>query len=157
MLKMKNGHVMIVSLNGRSNTMIKLSRIPDVVRVAVESGEIDVDTAVRATGAKKFIKGVTSEDKGPDVLDLAKKMTSIYKLNPGELEQESTEELDNEYQTTERLILDLGSSEMERLTAYSKEKGMTMREAAAELIENFLGKQEPGVDIVVDGDDDETS
>ena len=32
-----------------------------------------------------------------------------------------------------------------------------MREAAAELIENFLGKQEPGVDIVVDGDDDETS
>ena len=63
MLKMKNGHVMIVSLNGRSNTMIKLSRVPDVVRVAVEGGEIDADAAVRATDAKKFIKGVTSEEK----------------------------------------------------------------------------------------------
>ena len=124
--------------------MIKLSRVPNVVRVAVESGEIDVDAAVRATDAKKFVKGVTSEDKGPDVLDLAKKMTSLTKTqrrNVANTGQETDGETDNDTlidegvkRTTEGLKVDLDSSEMQRLASYSEGKNKTKGEAAAELI-----------------------
>ena len=141
---MKNGHVMIVSLNGRSNTMIKLSRVPDVVRVAVESGEIDVDAAIRATDALQFEKGVTDESEGERVLDLAKKMTSLTKTqrrNVANTGQETDGETDNETlidegvkRTTEGLKVDLDSSEMQRLATYSDGKNKTKGEAAAELI-----------------------
>jgi len=53
---------------------IALPRVPDVVRKAVESGELDAHVAVKATDAKLFEKNTTPEEKGNDVLDLAKKM-----------------------------------------------------------------------------------
>ena len=124
--------------------MIKLPRVPDVVRVAVEAGEIDADAAVRATDAKKFIKGVTSEAKGSAVLDLAKKMTSLTKTqrrNVANTGQETDGETDNDTligegikRTTEGLKVDLDSSEMQRLASYSEGKNKTKGEAAAELI-----------------------
>ena len=126
------------------SAMIKLPRVPDVVRLAVEGGEIDADAAVRATDAKKFVKGVTSEDKGSDVLDLAKKMTSLTKTqrkNVANTGQETDGETDNDTlidegvnRTTEGLKVDLDSSEMQRLATYSDGKNKTKGEAAAELI-----------------------
>jgi len=53
---------------------VGLLGVPDIVREAVQSGEISADLAVRATDAKNFEKYITDESKGQDVLDLAKLM-----------------------------------------------------------------------------------
>jgi ParB family chromosome partitioning protein len=53
---------------------LQLLRVPDIVREAVQSGEISADLAVRATEDKNFEKYITDESKGQDVLDLAKLM-----------------------------------------------------------------------------------
>ena len=87
---------------------------------------------------------MTSEDKGPDVLDLAKKMSSLTKTqrrNVANTGQETDGETDNGTlidegvkRTTEGLKVDLDSSEMQRLSTYSEGKNKTKGEAAAELI-----------------------
>ena len=56
------------------NSCLDLPKVPDIVRKAVESGEISPEIAIRATDAKGFEKFETPEEKGDDVLDLAKKM-----------------------------------------------------------------------------------
>jgi ParB/RepB/Spo0J family partition protein len=53
---------------------VKLPRVPDVVREAVQNGEISPDLAIRATDAKNFDKFITDESEGDDVLELAKLM-----------------------------------------------------------------------------------
>ena len=61
---------------------IQLPRVPDVVRDAVENGEIPVRIAVRATDAMNFEKYITDESKGADVLEFAKEYAkrSYYNL-----------------------------------------------------------------------------
>ena len=54
--------------------MIGLPRVPDVVRLAVEAGEIKIKSAIRATDAYAFEKGVTDENEGDRILEMAKKM-----------------------------------------------------------------------------------
>ena len=67
--------------NPEVKNCLQLPRVPDVVRDAVQNGEIPVDIAVRATDAKNFEKYNTDESKGADVLDLAKKMIGASLTN----------------------------------------------------------------------------
>ena len=65
------------------SAMIKLPRVPDVVRQAVEAGEIDADAAVRATDAKKFVKGMGLElDRSLDQLREFSSDEIIEQLDP---------------------------------------------------------------------------
>ena len=54
--------------------MIGLPRVPDVVRLAVGAGEIKLKSAMMATNALAFEKGVTDESEGDKILEMAKKM-----------------------------------------------------------------------------------
>lgn len=125
---------------------IALPRVPDVVRKAVEAGEIDPKIAVRATDAKKFEKYETSEDKGNDVLDLAKLLQS-HKLSVPEVERivdfgKENPDADNQTlitegikKTSEILNIDISSSNAKRLDRYAKNNDFaTKNQAAASLI-----------------------
>lgn len=124
---------------------IKLPRVPDVVREAVQKGEIDPATAVRATDAKRFEKGVTSEKVGEDVLDLAKKMMQnnvtksqienmieYAKNNP----EADTKELlsDGIKNVREKLSLEFLVNDAKRLERYATSKEKTKAEAAMDLV-----------------------
>jgi ParB/RepB/Spo0J family partition protein len=122
------------------HAMIKLPRVPDAVRQAVEAAEIDVDAAMKATDALQFEKGVTDESEGEHVLELAKK---FYDMVPDERRNVYNKLLGREDKISEKIILDFDSSEMQRLTAYSEKKGMTKTEAVVDLICDLLDKKEP--------------
>ncbi len=124
---------------------IKLPRTPDVVREAVERGEIPIELAMRATDAKMFVKGATSEDNGNDILDLAKQIHQnnlTYKQidniqqygenNPNATNDELLK--DGIVNTSQQLTIDLQSSDMERLDKYAKNNEETRSSAAVNLI-----------------------
>lgn len=125
---------------------IALPRVPEVVRKAVESGELDAHVAIKATDAKRFEKGDTPEAKGDDVLDLAKRMqlnkiSDVAANNIIEFGEENPD-ADNETLMTdgikksyESLSIDLNSSEMKRLESFAKVNAFKSKgEAAASLI-----------------------
>lgn len=124
---------------------IQLPRVPDTVREAVQKGEIDALTAVRATDAKQFEKGETPESKGNDVLDLAKKMM-LNKIGKSESENlleyaktnptASTDELLTKgiISTREKILVELLSKDAKRLDNFAKSKERTKPEAASDLI-----------------------
>ena len=124
---------------------IGLPRTPDVVREAVERGEIPIVLAIRATDAKGFDKGTTSEDEGNDVLDLARqihknKLTEKQINNMQEYGETNPDATNNELMvdgivnTSEQLTIDLQSSDMERLDKYAKNNDQSRSSAAANLI-----------------------
>jgi len=129
---------------------ISLPRVPDVVRKAVESGELDAHTAVMATDAKGFEKYETSEEKGNNVLDLAKKIqdnmfTHKQITNLVEFGMENTD-ADNETlitdgikNVTESISIDLSASDMKRLDNYIKNNEFKSKgQALASLILDSL-------------------
>lgn len=124
---------------------IGLPRVPDIVREAVERGEISADVAIKATDAKRFEKGDTSEEAGNDVLDLAKKifehklkdkqiksLVNYGKENPGS--DNTTLLNDGIINTMEQVTVDLQSSDMKRLTKYAENNDQNKASAAANLI-----------------------
>ena len=113
------------------NACIALPGVPDVVRLAVESGEISPDIACRATAAKRFEKYETSEDAGADVLDLCKKIQAnkLSKKQQQNLEDYGDQNpgADNDTllddgikNVTETIQVDLSSSDNKRLEKYAK-------------------------------------
>jgi len=129
------------------NGCIALPRVPDVVREAVESGEIPPDIAVRATDAKHFVKSETPEEKGNDVLELAKKIQDNQLTEPqkdnlvdfGEQNPDANNETlitDGIKNVVESIRLDLSASNMKRLERYTNndEELKTKGAAAARLV-----------------------
>lgn len=129
------------------NACIALPRVPDVVREAVESGEIYPDVAVRATDAKHFVKSETPEEKGNDVLDLAKKiqenqLTESQKENLVDYGQQNPDTNNEKLLTdgiknvVESIRLDLSASNMKRLERYTDndDELKTKGDAAAKLV-----------------------
>jgi ParB family chromosome partitioning protein len=124
---------------------INLPRVPDVVREAVQKGEIDPVTAVRATDAKRFEKGVTPEKDGGVVLDLAKKMMQ-NNVTKNQMEnmieyaennpEADTKELLSEgiKNVREKLSLELLVNDAKRLERYAKSQEKTKAEAAIDLV-----------------------
>ncbi len=124
---------------------IGLPSVPNVVREAVERGEIPANIAIRATNAKQFEKGETSEGKGNDVLDLAKQIfqTSITDKQLDNMVDygEQNPDADNKKllsdgikNTKEQLNVDLQSSDMKRLKRYAKNNNKSKSSAAANFI-----------------------
>lgn len=125
---------------------VTLPRMPDVVREAVLSGEVDVISALRATDAKRFEKGITDESKGNEILQLSKlmmqnKLTKEEKTNVAAYGQEHPEESDNQVildegrkKLIEQIIVNLMSHEMNRLVKYADSQKTTKGEAARDLI-----------------------
>ena len=125
---------------------ITLPRMPDVVREAVLQGEIDPLTALRATDAKRFEKGVTDESKGEDVLKLAKlmmqnKLTKDEKNNIAVWGQENPAEDDNQTimdegrkKIMEEIKVVLMNHEAKRLDKYAESQKSSRGESARELI-----------------------
>ena len=121
---------------------LQLPRVPDVVREAVQNGEITVESAVRATDAKQFEKFSTDESKGADVLDLAKKMmgaTLTNKQKVGAVDfgsnnpDASNEDIiqgavDN---TVVTVTVDLTSSNNKRLERYTESNDLSSKNIAA--------------------------
>lgn len=121
---------------------LQLPRVPDVVREAVQNGEITVESAVRATDAKQFEKFSTDESKGADVLDLAKKMmgaTLTNKQKVGAVDfgsnnpDASNEDIiqgavDN---TVVTVTVDLTSSNNKRLERYTESNDLPSKNIAA--------------------------
>ena len=121
---------------------LQLPRVPDVVREAVQNGEITVESAVRATDAKQFEKFSTDESKGTDVLDLAKKMmgaTLTNKQKVGAVDfgsnnpDASNEDIiqgavDN---TVVTVTVDLTSSNNKRLERYTESNDLSSKNIAA--------------------------
>lgn len=129
---------------------IGLPRVPDIVRQAVEKGEITPEIAIRATDAKQFDKYDTPEDTGNDVLNLAKQMLAD-KLSNKEITNvvdygdehpgASNETLLSEgvKNTTESITVDLQASDMKRLERYARNNNHSSKaKAAVELIINSL-------------------
>ncbi len=131
---------------------IGLPRVPDKVREAVERGEIPASIAMRATDAKGFEKGRSSEAKGDDVLDLAKRilenqLTNKEQLNVIDFGQNNPDSTNDELltdgikNTTETINIDLQSSDMKRLERYARNNNhRTTSEAATELILDSLNQ-----------------
>ena len=128
------------------NSCLDLPKVPDVVRTAVESGEISPEIAIRATDAKGFEKFETPEEKGDDVLDLAKKMQQ-FKLTKKQQKNmveygQSNPETENSVlvnegtkNVSEPVTVDLSASENKRLERFQKNNEFgTKAEAAASLI-----------------------
>ena len=125
---------------------ITLPRMPDVVREAVLQGELDPLTALRATDAKRFEKGVTDESKGEDVLKLAKlmmqnKLTKDEKNNIAVWGQENPAEDDNQTimdegrkKIMEEIKVVLMNHEAKRLDKYAESQKTSRGESARELI-----------------------
>ena len=125
---------------------IGLPRVPNVVREAVQSGEIDPVIALRATTAKKFDKYTTSEDAGADVLDLAKliQQNKLNKKQQNNLVDYGKENPDTNNDTliadgikniTESINIDLQSSDIKRLERYTENNSYkTKSDAASQLI-----------------------
>ena len=125
---------------------IGLPRVPNVVREAVQSGEIDPVIALRATDAKKFDKYTTSEDAGADVLDLAKliQQNKLNKKQQNNLVDYGKENPDTNNDTliadgikniTESIHIDLQSSDIKRLERYTENNSYkTKSDAASQLI-----------------------
>ncbi len=124
---------------------IGLPRVPNVVREAVERGEILAHIAIRATDAKEFEKNVTSEDNGDDVLDLAKQISQNH-LTDKQIDNmvsygEENSNVDNKellkdgiVNTREQIIVDLQSSDMNRLKKYAENNNKSKTSAATDLI-----------------------
>lgn len=124
------------------NSCIALPRVPDVVREAVESGEIDPLIAIRATDAKRFEKFETSETAGDDVLDLARKIQQ-NQLTQKEVNNiveygEENPDADNETlltdgtkNVTESIPIDLSASDIKRLERYQNNNEFKTKGAAA--------------------------
>jgi len=128
------------------NACVKLPKVPNVVREAVEAGEISPEIAVRATDAKGFEKFDTSEEKGNDVLDLARKIQENQLSNKqtenlveyGEENPETSNEIlltEGIKNVVESVSLDLTASNMKRLERYAENNEFKSKgEAAANLI-----------------------
>ena len=124
---------------------IQLPRVPDVVRDAVENGEIPVRIAVRATDAMNFEKYITDESKGADVLNLAKKLIEnkftmsqlraceeFGKSNPDATNEEIMQGgIDNSKVTIQ---VHLTSSDNRRIERYAENNGLSFESAILELI-----------------------
>ena len=132
---------------------IQLPRVPDVVRDAVENGEIPVRIAVRATDAMNFEKYITDESKGQDVLDLAKKVIenklTMSQLRAceefGESNPDATNEeimqggIDNSKVTIQ---VHLTSSDNRRIERYAENNGLSFEAARLKLILDTLDETE---------------
>ncbi|MBT4325843.1 MAG: ParB/RepB/Spo0J family partition protein [Candidatus Nitrosopelagicus sp.] len=128
--------------NPEVKNCLQLPRVPDVVRDAVQNGEIPVDIAVRATDAKNFEKYNTDESKGADVLDLAKKMIGASLTNKqkvgavdyGAQNADASNDdiiqgaVDNSVVT---ISVDLTSSNTKRLDRYAENNDAGSRNVAA--------------------------
>lgn len=128
--------------NPEVKNCLQLPRVPDVVRDAVQKGEIPVDIAVRATDAKNFEKYNTDESKGTDVLDLAKKMigaglTNKQKVGAVDYGMQNNDAsnddiiqgaVDNSVVT---INVDLTSSNTKRLDRYAENNDVGSRNLAA--------------------------
>ena len=128
--------------NPEVKNCLQLPRVPDVVRDAVQNGEIPVDIAVRATDAKNFEKYNTDESKGADVLDLAKKMIGASLTNKqkvgavdyGAQNADASNDdiiqgaVDNSVVT---ISVDLTSSNTKRLDRYAENNDASSRNVAA--------------------------
>jgi ParB/RepB/Spo0J family partition protein len=128
------------------NSCLDLPKVPDVVRKAVEGGEISPEIAIRATDAKGFEKFETPEEKGDDVLDLAKKMQE-FKLSKKQQKNmvdygianpqttNSTLVSEGTKNVSEPITIDLAASENKRLERFQKNNEFSSKsEAAASLI-----------------------
>ena len=124
---------------------VKLPRVPDIVREAVQNGEISPDLAIRATDAKNFDKFITDESEGDDVLELAKLMmgnkltvsqlggteefgTSNPDASNGEIIQGG---IDN---STSQISVDITSSDIKRLERYAENNEIASKNVAAALL-----------------------
>ena len=124
------------------NSCIELPRVPDIVRIAVESGELTARIAVRATDAKHFDKYVTDEVHGKDVLDLAKKIQE-HQLSERQITNivdysDENKEANNETlikdgikDVTEPITIDLGASDLKRLERYADNNEFKSKKVAA--------------------------
>jgi ParB family transcriptional regulator, chromosome partitioning protein len=121
---------------------IGLPKVPDVVRDAVEKGEIEPVIAIRATTAKGFEKYESSEEKGDDVLDLAKQMAQnqLTQKEVTNIVDYGSENPDTDNETlitdgiknvTESIPVDLGASDMKRLERYADNNELKSKSAAA--------------------------
>ncbi len=132
---------------------IQLPRVPDVVRDAVENGEIPVRIAVRATDAMNFEKYITDESKGADVLNLAKKLIEnkftmsqlraceeFGKSNPDATNEEIMQGgIDNSKVTIQ---VHLTSSDNRRIERYAENNGLSFEAARLKLILDTLDETE---------------
>ena len=132
---------------------VGLRGVPDVVRDAVQNGEIPASIAVTATDAMNFEKYITDESKGEDVLNLAKKMTEhkltmsqlraseeFGKLNPDATNEEIIQGgIDN---TKVSISVDLTSSDNRRLERYAENNGLSFEAARLKLIVDTLDETE---------------
>jgi ParB/RepB/Spo0J family partition protein len=121
---------------------LDLPRVPDVVREAVQNGEITAEIGVVATDSKKFDKYVTDESNGDDVLALAKLMAQNKLTNPqkqgavafGESNPDATNDeiiqgaQDN---SIDSIQVDLASSDIKRLERYAENNDVESRKVAA--------------------------
>lgn len=124
------------------NSCIALPRVPDVVREAVETGEIDPLIAVRATDAKHFEKFESNENQGNDVLDLARKIQE-NQLSQKEVNNivdysDENPEANNDTlisdgtkSVTESIPVDLSASDVKRLVRYADNNEFKTKGAAA--------------------------
>ena len=128
------------------NSCLDLPKVPDMVRNAVEAGEISPEIAISATDAKGFEKFETPEEKGDDVLDLAKKMQE-FKLSKKQQKnmveygkenpqtENSTLVSEGTKNVTEPITVDLAASENKRLERFQKNNEFSSKsDAAASLI-----------------------
>ena len=124
---------------------IQLPRVPDVVRDAVENGEIPVSIAVMATDAMNFEKYITDESKGQDVLDLAKKVIenklTMSQLRACEEFGESNPDATNEEIMqggigNSKILISVGltSYDNRRIERYAENNGLSFESAILELI-----------------------
>jgi len=132
---------------------IQLPRVPDVVRNAVENGEMPVSIAVMATDAMNFEKYITDESKGADVLNLAKKLIEnkftmsqlraceeFGKSNPDATNEEIMQGgIDNSKVTIQ---VHLTSSDNRRIERYAENNGLSFEAARLKLILDTLDETE---------------
>jgi len=132
---------------------IQLPRVPDVVRDAVENGEIPVRIAVRATDAMNFEKYITDESKGADVLNLAKKLIenkfTMSQLRACEEFGESNPDATNEEIMqggigNSKILISVGltSYDNRRIERYAENNGLSFEAARLKLILDTLDETE---------------
>ena len=121
---------------------LDLPRVPDVVREAVQGGEITAEIAVVATDAKQFEKYVTDESKGGNVLELAKLMAQ-NSLNTNQKQGavefgESNPDASNDEiiqgahdNSITSIQVDLASSDNKRLERYAENNDIESKKVAA--------------------------